>query len=214
MDLLKLIPNDVVALITSLTTRRDEVIERGGEPLFLKDIHDMQLSYLADVWGLCKEDLITVEKTHISKGGLSQEINEETLAHSIERKYLKREKREKAKEDERKPLPGTYAYANLISRKYKIEEHKEKIIRATRKAVLEKSTNYRFGVSVVKQTPDMVDWIRANQYGMLRDRIDTTQAQLAKAYNIPLLTMTGHDASVARYLSSEGNMLEALAVMA
>jgi len=208
------VPNDVVALITSLTTRRDEVIERGGEPLFIKDVYDMQLSYLADVWGLCKEDLVIVENTHISKGGLSQEVSNETLAHSIKRKYLKREKREKAKEDEEKPLPGTYAYASLIARKYKIEEHKDKIIRATRKAVLEKSTNYRFGVSVVKQTPDMVDWIRANQYGMLRDRIDTTQAQLAKAYNIPLLTMTGHDASVARYLSSEGNMLEALAVMA
>jgi len=206
-------PNDLQAVIKSISTRKRELIERNADPDKVNDLVLLQLEHVSKIWRTSKADLIKINNTHVSLGGVTEHISEVTLSHQIERVTLKRIEDKRLEADRKKPLPGLHAYARKLTQKLIDPQYYGKIVEAGKQTIFSSAEDARFGVEIRSILPDQQTRLNAQQYGMLKTEQPGVKITMAKAFNLPLIAINADMSELAHRLAGEDDILKALRIL-
>nr|QED42972.1 putative RdRp [Phakopsora totivirus B] len=109
-----IIPNDIIALLQSLETRKTELEQRGGNTVVIQSLFQLQLARLARLWDITQDEIEVVRNTHLSKGGVSSEVSTSTLEHVVTRVQVRSVALEDDIEAQSLTFPGVWDYANHV----------------------------------------------------------------------------------------------------
>nr|WMV64390.1 putative RNA-dependent RNA polymerase [Uromyces fabae virus] len=208
------IPNDIVSVLQSLKTRRGELLARNANKAIVEQIYNLQLDRVSRLWDMDKKDVIIVLQTHLSKGGVSEEITTDSLSHQIIRKQIRSSSGPQFAEDSGRALPGVWDYATHMCKKIIDKSFHKQLVNTLTKATLAATIKNKFGVTISKKmAPDMFDVLEANMNGLLRRTMHGTKAVIAKAYGIPLFGIIGELDEIFDRISQERDPIKAMKIM-
>jgi len=189
-----IVPNDIIAVVRSLCVRKKEILERRGNQYVMDVLEKAQCSWLTTLWNLPAGSINIIINTHVSLGGISEEISELSLSHRIERVPDRRsfDPGGKLAADMGQPLPGAYAYAVQVTNVHGLEHYCLQVYSSVKKSIFATTIMSRFTVMIEKinGTNRGQEVLDANQYGMFRGQIDNVKTLLSKAFKIPLFEFT------------------------
>lgn len=207
------IPTDLRQILSSNKTRMTEVRQRGAREEVLRVLEDIQDETVSRLWDTELSDIKIVKQTHLSKGGLNEQITRESLSYRVRNRVLRKVKNEKTNRDIRQELPGTADYAAHICGKLGVKQYIKEVAKAARKAVLSNSTVTKYGVMILKETVDDIDLVKASKWNCLRSYLSGAKVLLAKAYGIPISALGIYSTKIGILLKAERNLTEALKIM-
>jgi len=189
-----IVPNDIIAVVKSLSVRKKEILERRGRPAIMDRLSNAQCNWLTTLWGLEPGSINIIMNTHVSLGGISEEVSELSLSHRIERVPDRRsfDPGGKLAADMGQPLPGAYAYAVQVTSLHGLEHYCLQVYSSVKKSIFATTIMSRFTVIIkeIDGTSRGREVLDANQYGMFRGQIDNVKTLLSKAFKIPLFEFT------------------------
>nr|WMV64382.1 putative RNA-dependent RNA polymerase [Uromyces fabae virus] len=204
------VPNDIRSIVKAIDTRRRELISRGASVDIVNRLTIEQLAYSAHKWDMATIDLIHLTNTHVSLGGITEELSPQTTRYRFKRIEMDRQYTTKYDNDKKKYFCGTGAYAELLTHRLVDPQYKEKIQKQATKAIFAVTQLNKFGVEKILNKPDNVDNLRAQQYGMFRKEHHGIKVVLAKTYNIPLLAINVDDSPLVARLKEEYDIIAAM----
>jgi len=208
-----IVPNDLVQLVTACKTRATEMIQRGAEHEVVERFKDQQLVAISNIWSVDLDDLKALDQTHLSRGGVSSEISNNSLRRQITRVVLHERKDEEAVSDLSRNMPGAYDFAQLTCTTVVDSSYFMKVYSAAKKAIFQNSITKRFGITVKEVNADAISNVIALRYGSLRNLVGNTKVELAKAYSIPLTAIKGLESQLMHAISQESDKLQALSIL-
>jgi len=208
------IPNDLISLLQSLKTRRNELLDRGADLEFVEEIFLMQKGRAAKLWDTNIESIEIIINTHLSKGGINNEVNEQSLSYEIERTPIRQLRDNSDCKDAQVALPGVWDYADQLCNRIIDESYRDKLLSTLTTATLSATVLNKFGVILRKlDTPGMFDTLRAKLNGILRSTQHGTKAMVAKAYGIPLFGVIGELDHIFDRLKEERDPIAAMKLL-
>nr|QED42952.1 putative RdRp [Uromyces totivirus B] len=121
------IPNDIVSIVKAIDTRRRELLARKADVTLCNQLTLRQLKHSARMWDMDVNDLVHLTNTHVSLGGITDEISEQTMRFRFERIEMDRDYTKNYELDSNKDFPGVEAYATLLTNKLIDVSYKQKI---------------------------------------------------------------------------------------
>jgi len=230
------IPNDLTSLLKSMETRRTELLERNANPCVVNKFFVAMMKYVAKIWRKTLGELSIIYGTHVSLGGLSEEVTEASTRYQIVRTVIKKKSSsdegqkcttqacsdeteevsggevthtEDAEED-RTYFPGAWAYARAVTRRIIDKQYLQQIANAATRAIRGTTLDVKFGARIETIRPGLDAVMRANQYGMFRGAPVGAKAIMALAHGVPMLAIGIDENWVGEMLRLEKDPLDTL----
>jgi len=219
-----------------METRRTELLERNANPCVVNKFFVAMMKYVAKIWRKTLGELSIIYGTHVSLGGLSEEVTEASTRYQIVRTIIKKKSSGDAgqkcttqacdgeteevsgdevthvegAEEDRTYFPGAWAYARAVTRRIIDKQYLQQIANAATRAIRGTTLDVKFGARIETIRPGLDAVMRANQYGMFRGAPVGAKAIMALAHGVPMLAIGIDENWVGEMLRLEKDPLDTL----
>ncbi|BAT62490.1 RNA dependent RNA polymerase [Red clover powdery mildew-associated totivirus 7] len=180
-------PRDPVQQLSAMRVRAEEAIARGAARAEVEKLTTVLRESVERRFNIGFDTRI-LERVHVSRGGYSEVVDEETLSKEVTKcEVTVNSYGDKAVVDMTKRFPGVDAYARLVTKKYGIEQEYQTIRGNMKSAIGRAAIEGGIGVDVRDVTPDHLAVLAAHKRKAYSHVRLSLKANIARAFGIPIL---------------------------